>query len=312
MLAELSAQLTKTIEQKRLKKKLEGDLRALEVELQGTDSRLATLGAQLEKEKIDVQKLERTSLTTLFYTMLGSREEQLEKERQELLSAQLKYQQTKYQVEYLEGERVSLKERLEKLGNIEAKYEALLSEKEALLRESNRALASELIENAEQSAIIASEVKELAEALQAGKDVLSSLEKVLDALESAKSWGTWDMFGGGFLSTAVKHNRIDQARDGIHEVQAKLNSLERELADVRERIELKIDIGEFETFADFFFDGLIVDWVVQSKIVESLERSGNAKSVLVPVIEELENLRQNAQDRLDDLQERRVQIIERA
>ena len=312
MLAELSAQLTKTIEQKRLKKKLEGDLRALEAELQGTDSRLATLGAQLEKEKIDVQKLERTSLTTLFYTMLGSREAQLEKERQELLSAQLKYQQTKYQVEYLEWERVSLKERLEKLGNIEAKYEALLSEKEALLRESNRALASELIENAEQSAILASEVKELAEALQAGKDVLLSLEKVLDALESAKSWGTWDMFGGGFLSTAVKHNRIDQARDGIHEVQAKLNSLERELADVRERIELKIDIGEFETFADFFFDGLIVDWVVQSKIVESLERSGNAKSVLVPVIEELENLRQNAQDRLDDLQERRVQIIERA
>lgn len=311
MLPELSAQLKKAIEQKRLKKKLAGDLRTVEAELQGTDSRLVTLGAQLEKEKVDVKKFERTSLTTLFYAILGSREEQLEKERQELLSIQLQYQQTKYQVEYLESERVFLKERLEELGDLEAEYESLLLGKEALLRESNRAIARELIENAEQSAILASEVKEFAEALQAGKDVLSSLERVLYSLESAKSWGTWDMFGGGFLSTAVKHNHIDQARDGIHDVQAKLSTFKRELADVRERIELKIDIGEFETFADFFFDGLIVDWVVQSRIVESLERSRNAKDVLVPVIEELENLRQIAQYKLDALQERRVQIIER-
>jgi len=256
--------------------------------------------------------LERTSLTALFYSAFGSHERQLEKERQELLSAQLHYQQTKHQVEYLEREQDYLKGQLEKLEGVEAKYEALLSEKEALLRGSNHALASELIENAEQSAILASEVKELFEALQAGRDVLSSLEGVLDSLESAKNWGTWDMFGGGFLSTSLKHNRIDQARDGIHEVQAKLSSFERELADVREQIELKIDIGEFETFADFFFDGLIVDWVVQSRIVESLERSRNAKGVLVRVIEELEPLEQNAQNKLNDLGEKRAQIIERA
>ena len=184
--------------------------------------------------------------------------------------------------------------------------------KEALLRGSKQAIAGELIENAEQSAILVSEVKELSEALQAGRDVLFSLEEVLDSLESAKNWGTWDMFGGGFLSTALKHNRIDRARDGIHDVQAKLNSFERELADVRERIELKIDIGEFETFADFFFDGLIVDWVVQSKIVESLERSRNAKDVLMRVVEELETLEGKAQDTLNDLQKKRAQIIERA
>jgi DNA repair exonuclease SbcCD ATPase subunit len=279
--------------------------------LQETAPRLSILGAQLDKEKIDVQKLERTSLATLFYAVLGSREEQLEKERQEMLSVQLQYQQTKHQVEYLEGEQAFLNEQLEKLGGVEVEYDSLLSEKETFLRGSNQAVASQLIEYAEQSANLASEVKELSEAIQAGRDVSSSLEQVLDSLESAKGWGTWDMLGGGLLSTAVKHSRIDDARQGIHDVQAKMSQFKRELADVRERIELTLDIGEFETFADYFFDGLIVDWIVQSKITESLERAQNAQDAIAQAIEELENLKQNAQKVLNDLQEKRTQLIER-
>lgn len=39
--------------------------------------------------------------------------------------------------------------------------------------------------------------------------------------------------------------------------------------------ELGIDLhlSEFETFADYFFDGLIIDWLVQSKINRSLEQA---------------------------------------
>jgi len=302
MLPELSARLSKTIEGMRLKKKLEGDLIAVERELQETSSRLASLGAQLEKEEIDVKKLERTSLTTLFYSALGSREEKLERERRELLSAQLKYQQMKHQVEYLEQELAYIHEQLDKLGDVEAEYESLLSEKETLLHGSDQEAASQFLAFAEQSAILVSRLKELSEAIRAGKDVLSGLEGVLDSLESAKSWGTWDMLGGGLISTVVKHNRIDRARGGIHEVQAKLSSFERELSDVGERIQLGIDIGEFETFADYFFDSLIFDWAVQSKINLSLERTRNAKDVLTGVIEELKTLEGNAQNDLIELQ----------
>ncbi len=304
MLPEFSARLSKIIGQQRLKKKLEQDLLAVEAELQESAPRLAMLGAQLDKEKIDVQKLEHTSLTGLFYAVLGSREEQLEKERQELLSVQLQYQQMKHQVEYLEQEQIFLNGQLENLGDVEAKYDSLLFEKEAFLRGSNQAVASQLIEYAEQSANLASEVKELSEAIQAGREVSSSLEQVLNSLESAKGWGTWDMLGGGIISTAVKHSRIDDARQGIHDVQAKMSQFKRELADVRERIELMIDIGEFETFADYFFDGLIVDWIIQSKISKSLERAQNAQDVITQAIEELEHLKQNTQKGLNDLQEK--------
>jgi hypothetical protein len=108
MLDKISARLTEIVEQKRLKQKLEQNLRMVEKELNDKSSTLETLRIKLEKEKVDVDKLERTSLTAMFYAVLGSREQQLEKERQEMLVAQLSYQQTKYQVTFLEQEQSSL------------------------------------------------------------------------------------------------------------------------------------------------------------------------------------------------------------
>jgi len=299
MLPDLSVRLSNAIEGKRCKKKLEGDVITVEKELREKSSRLASLGALLAKEEVDVQKLERTSLTTLFYSVLGSREEKLEKERQELLSVQLQYQQARHQVAYLERELAYIREQLDTLANVEAEYEALL-------HETNQETDSQLIAYAEQSGGLVSKLKELSEAIRAGKDVLASLEGVLAALESAKNWGTWDMLGGGLISTMVKHDRIDEARDGIHEVQARLSSFERELADVGDRIQLGIDIGEFETFADYFFDSLIFDWAVQSKINASLERTLNAKEVLTGMLEELQTLEGNVQNELNDLVEKRA------
>lgn len=305
MLPDLSVRLSNAIEGIRRKKKLQGDVVTVERELQAASSRLASLGALLAKEEIDVQKLERTSLTALFYSVLGSREEKLEKERQELLSVQLQYQQTKHQVAYLERELAHIQAQLDTLAHVEAEYEALLSEKEAFLHGSERETDSQLIAYAEQSGGLVSKLKELSEAIRAGKDVLASLEGVLASLESARNWGTWDMLGGGLISTIVKHDRIDDARDGIHEVQAQLTSFVRELADVGERIQLGIEIGEFETFADYFFDSLIFDWAVQSKINASLERTLNAKDVLTGVLAELKTLEGNVQNELIELQSAR-------
>src|SRR5512138_1130567 len=104
MLQELSSRFSKVAEQKRLKKKLEQDVNTVRAELEEKSAQFALLTTQLEKEKIDVEKLERTSLTALFYSVLGSLDEQLEKERQELLSVQLRYRQIQHQVEFLQQE----------------------------------------------------------------------------------------------------------------------------------------------------------------------------------------------------------------
>ena len=40
----------------------------------------------------------------------------------------------------------------------------------------------------------------------------------------------------------------------------------QELNDVNMACNLNIDTGDFLSFADYFFDGFIVDWVVQDRI----------------------------------------------
>ena len=312
MLKDISARLTKIVEQKRLKQKLERDLHAVDVELREKSTRLTGLSSQLDKEKVDVEKLEHTSLTALFYSVLGSREQQLDKERQELLSAQLSYQKTKHQVEFLERDQEIIVQRLEGLADVESEYETLFSEKELLLRQSNQAVADKLFGLSEQIANLNSQKKEISEAITAGNRVISSLEQVVDSLENAKSWGTWDLLGGDLIATAVKHSKIDDARDGIDEVQAKMSQLTRELADIQKSADLKIDITEFETFADFFMDGLIFDWIVQSKIVDSLDRSKNVKDSILQLVNELEALKETAQNEITELQEEHAHLIEHA
>jgi len=195
MILELSTRLSIIIKQKRLKNKLEQDLRTVEIELQDQSARFASLSEKLEKEKVDVEKLERTSLTALFSSVLGSREQQLEKERQELLSAQLSYQQTKHQVEFLEKERNSLLQQLDRLADVESEYELLLSEKEHLLCQSNQAVAYELIELSEQTANFNSEIKEITEAISAGNSVISGLEQLIESLERTKKLGNLGFVG---------------------------------------------------------------------------------------------------------------------
>jgi hypothetical protein len=118
------------------------------------------------------------------------------------------------------------------------------------------------------------------------------------------------MLGGGMISTAIKHSRIDEARNGIHEVQTQMSQFKRELSDVQKSIEIRIDIGELASFADFFFDGLITDWIVQSRIADSLLQTKNAKNTIAQAVKELENLKAITDSKLVMLKEKRAHLIE--
>ena len=101
--------------------------------------------------------------------------------------------------------------------------------------------------------------KEKREAIEAGRRALNSLSAAKENLNSAKNWGLVDMFGGGFFSTMLKHSKMDQAKYD-------LRNFSRELNDVNMACNLHIDIGDFLSFADYFFDGFVVDWMVQDRI----------------------------------------------
>jgi hypothetical protein len=154
---------------------------------------------------------------------------------------------------------------------------------------------------------------ELAEAIDAGEAAASALERVGKELQSAESWGTWDLLGGGLLSTMVKHSSIDRARDEAVHAQKMLHRFSEELADADERLRVSLEgIGGFSRFADYFFDGLIADWNVQSKIGKALDACGSAQQQVDSAIAACQQRLADAEKQLEAIGEQRRRYIEQA
>ena len=108
--------------------------------------------------------------------------------------------------------------------------------------------------------------KERWEAIEAGKRARLSLENAMGALDSARGWGIYDMLGGGFISTMIKHSKMDKASTYIEQAKADLSAFSRELGDIDGYTDVNLSTGDFWGFADWFFDDILTDWMMQGRI----------------------------------------------
>lgn len=118
--------------------------------------------------------------------------------------------------------------------------------------------------------------QELAEAITAGERALRSLKAAQEKLKSARNWGLYDMLGGGWISSAIKQSKVKDASLDMENAKRDLQIFQRELQDVHVSQELRVEIGSFLSFADFFFDGFVADYLVQSKINDAREQVEDA------------------------------------
>ena len=111
--------------------------------------------------------------------------------------------------------------------------------------------------------------KEINEAIAAGERALSSLRIAQRELNGARNWGMFDMLGGGFFSGMIKHSKISDASRMMERAKQDLLVFQSELRDVNIPLNMRMEVGSFLSFADFFFDGFVADYLVQSKIAEA-------------------------------------------
>ena len=125
--------------------------------------------------------------------------------------------------------------------------------------------------------------KEKQEAIETGKKALSSLRKAQEYLDSARGWGIYDLIGGGLISTIVKHDRMNKARQYILNARDDLRCFQNELADLNGIIDINLDTQDAWGFADILFDGLITDMAMQSRI-------NNARNDVDQTIRQVESI----------------------
>lgn len=131
---------------------------------------------------------------------------------------------------------------------------------------------------------------EIEEAMAAADDALFYLQKASDSMKSAKNWGLWDMFGGGLISTFVKHDKMDTAQMDVDNAKIALQKLSRELDDLDEVMNIDLRLDSFASFADYVFDDFFSDWYVQSKINDAQARVEEAITKVKQVQERLRQL----------------------
>lgn len=242
-------------------------------------------------EQADVDRLEGRSLAAFFYNVIGKMDEKLDAERREAYAARVKYDAAARELYAVESEISSNEAEIESLAGCEKEYEAALREKAEILKAAGGAAADKILELQSRIASLQSRKKELGEALAAGDAAYATAGQVLDSLDSAEGWGTFDLLGGGLISDIAKHSHLDEAQSKVEYLQTQLRRFKTELADVTVSSDLRVNIDGFLGFADFFFDGLFADWAVMDKISQSKMR-------VMDTAEQIENLLRHLEHRM--------------
>lgn len=312
MLNDLNSKLAKVKEDLYLKRKWERHLNELDLKKQELEKQLLEYKKQWDEEQEDVDKLEKFTLTNILVTLSGRKLEKYDQEKQEALAARLKYENNKKQFESVEAEIKTLSKQLSTLGNPQEEYDSLLKEKEIFLSQTGSDVMVKLTELDERIHELSLENKEINEAIQTGNEAISSLEVAISTLDEAENWSTWDMFGGGTISTAMKHQALNKAEYSISNAQEALRRFQMELNDINEFFVHGVTLDGFMTFADYFFDGLFVDWSIHGKIQDSLGNLVSTKAKAEEMLRVLRVEQEGVIKQIDDLKVERSHFIEEA
>lgn len=222
---------------------------------------------KVRKEEQDVKKLEKLNLFSTFQFVLGSREKQLEKERQEFLQAVLKRKGLIENIKAIEKEKSILERSFTSLHDIETELEKLINTKTELLK-SNNSYPAALNRYNEKLASFDSRIRELNVTIKQGEKAKKELHKIIVNLGKVDNWGYKEK-----ASEIIKVNRqIDRTHKHVYIANNFLQRYEEELLDLTEHFEMRYrkEVQMLEKFLDQFIDCLITDWIVRSKLENSI------------------------------------------
>lgn len=227
----------------------------------------------LSKEEKDVRAMEGLSFSAFVARLRGDLEERTAQEKREAAAAKARFDAAVRDLEDISARLEKLRAQRAAPGNFQDRYQSLLAEKEAILLSGMEADPSD--PTAERLRYLQFRLREVGEALSAGENALSALNEMYRELDDASDWGACDMFGGGLLATMAKHDHLDAARHCADRARSALSRFRTEMADVSKQHVPDVEIGEFATFADYFFDGFFSDMMVQDKISAARTQTGN-------------------------------------
>jgi chromosome segregation ATPase len=280
---EINTELNKTMESLQNIRIIQKKIVSVSESLGYLKNQREELYLKLDKEEKDVERLNNFTFENLFHTLTSSKTDKLQKEEEEVLEVKSRIDRLNFEIQAEERQLKNLKSDKSIKLQLKERYSQLINEKREIIKNIYPGIWQELEKRNEEIDCLKLKLKEIKEAVYAGERASTQVCKIKKSLESAANWGTLDMVGGGILSSVAKRNKMRESQDQIHDFQHTLRKFSRELKDVDMEIIIDLGIDDFLGFADWFFDGLLVDWMVQSKI-------NNAKDQINSLDEKIDSL----------------------
>lgn len=229
-------------ELKKQKKELEPKLKVLEI--------------YAHNESIDVENLENKTLTSIFYDIIGKKEEKLEKERAEANEWIIKRDTAKRELEDVENELESGERELASLVNCEEEYMDMLDKRLDLIRKTDivdvdyRAILLEKISFCD------NKIQKINEACEIIENAVNILNETIDELNSAERWGEFDMFGRGKIADIKKYDHIGNAETLLFNLKKEISKLKIQIEDINIVVDIDVGLSEFSDTSDWIFDNI--------------------------------------------------------
>lgn len=215
---------------------------------------------QFHKEKKDVARLEKQSLSTFVQNILGTYDEKLEKEKKEEVNAKVELDRAATLLE-------SAHELLDILDEEVFRREEELNLLREDLMQTNPSFREQVTKQEKEKLELEQEEKEINEAIEAGERVLDEINGVLKELDSANSMATWDMFTDSFFIDLMKYDKIDKAEKELAYLERALERYQKELKDVDLETSLAYEeLSQMSRAFDIFFDNIFSDWNTRDTI----------------------------------------------
>ncbi len=291
---------------------LQERMKSLTGRLYQAEDDVKSLLRKYQNEALDVDALQKDSLSNTILKLVRMHEGKANKEIEEMLSAKLEYDKAVERVKQLAQERIELANKISELNTDRNLFDSEYSARENFIKSNISAQAySDYTELENQQRHTNQQLIETEEALTAARRVIAMASGAVKHLDSAEGWATFDVWSrGGIISHMAKYEHIDDAQAHLNRLGSLIKDFENELRDVN-----MLDICNYTGIdsttraVDFWFDNIFTDLNVRDKIRGDLYRIRKLIGQVETIKSRLENNKAKVNSILTELEIKKNKLV---
>ncbi|MFX0211955.1 MAG: hypothetical protein ACFFDT_38625, partial [Candidatus Hodarchaeota archaeon] len=269
---------------------------------------LGSLTEERKKEYKDVEKLEKLSTTSLLARIKSTKDQQLEKEKVEYLNvlnkeeaAARECQELTSLISHTEKQIYQLEDLLQTKFKLEKELEELIHNVcHGVVDPIEDAVEQRLTNLENQIGPITDNRSRIFRAKNHVEHAIADLDYALEALRSASGFSTWDLLGGGLITDSIKHSKMSDARNRVHNAHNNIQRAIQECPDIRSSLS-RAYVEEMSFFWDGFMDNIFSDLAARDKIHRSRESVRQALQDASTAKQQLDNKLSNVNQHFNTL-----------